>query len=123
MFMLQIRDLDTHQPLPGIEVGDVGHKIVFALNDNGYLILKDVKAPLNSLLSKYVSVNAKGEFSYSTPDAKKLMYGGMLNLRANMVGSLAQYIGKMATIATRYSFLRKQFSSEDKKSEASVIVY
>lgn len=29
-FIVQIRDLETHQPLPGIEVGDLGEKIGYS---------------------------------------------------------------------------------------------
>jgi len=33
-FLFPIRDLNTHQPLPGIEVGDIGPKLGFNTVDN-----------------------------------------------------------------------------------------
>jgi acyl-CoA oxidase len=30
--------METHRPLPGIEVGDIGPKFGFAAKDNGYCI-------------------------------------------------------------------------------------
>lgn len=39
-FIVQIRDLETHRPLPGIEVGDLGPKYGFEPKDNGYLYFR-----------------------------------------------------------------------------------
>ena len=36
-FLLQIRDMETHSPLQGIEVGDIGAKMALIHSDNGYL--------------------------------------------------------------------------------------
>ena len=36
-FIVQIRDRETHEPLPGIEVGDIGTKLGYNSIDNGYL--------------------------------------------------------------------------------------
>ena len=36
-FIIQIRDMDTHMPLKGIEVGDLGTKLGYNSVDNGYL--------------------------------------------------------------------------------------
>ena len=36
-FILQIRDMATHQPLPGIEVGDIGPKYGYNTKDNGFI--------------------------------------------------------------------------------------
>jgi len=37
-FIVQIRDMDTHQPLDGIVVGDIGPKYGYAPMDNGYML-------------------------------------------------------------------------------------
>ena len=44
-FIVQVRDLETHKALPGIEVGDIGPK--FGINgiDNGYLNFVNVVIP------------------------------------------------------------------------------
>lgn len=36
-FMVPIRDMETHRPLPGITVGDIGPKLGYHKKDNGYL--------------------------------------------------------------------------------------
>ena len=38
MFLVPIRDTNTHKPLTGIEVGDIGPKFGYDSKDNGYLI-------------------------------------------------------------------------------------
>lgn len=37
-FIVQIRDLKTHEPLDGIIVGDIGPKYGYASMDNGYML-------------------------------------------------------------------------------------
>ncbi len=36
-FVLPIRDMATHEPLPGIDVGDIGPKFGYNGVDNGYV--------------------------------------------------------------------------------------
>lgn len=36
-FVLPIRDMQTHEPLPGIDVGDIGPKFGYNGVDNGYV--------------------------------------------------------------------------------------
>ena len=42
-FVMQIRDLHTHLPLPGVRVGDIGPKFGYNGVDNGYLMLERVR--------------------------------------------------------------------------------
>jgi acyl-CoA oxidase len=37
-FIVPIRDLETHKPLTGIQVGDIGTKLGYNAVDNGWLI-------------------------------------------------------------------------------------
>lgn len=39
LFIVQIRDLETHEPLPGIVIGDIGPKYGYWSMDNGYMRL------------------------------------------------------------------------------------
>jgi acyl-CoA oxidase len=59
--MVQIRDMDSHRPLEGIEVGDIGPKYGFTAKDNGYLILKNVRIPRKDLFMRYVEVDKEGK--------------------------------------------------------------
>lgn len=54
-FIAQIRNSDTHVPLKGLEIGDIGPKYGFFSKDNGYMIFKDFRIPRTALLSRYVS--------------------------------------------------------------------
>ena len=44
-FIVQIRELETHKPMPGIEVGDIGPKLGFNGVDNGWLRFNNVVIP------------------------------------------------------------------------------
>lgn len=37
-FLVQIRDFDSHLPMNGIKVGDIGSKLGYNSKDNGWLI-------------------------------------------------------------------------------------
>ncbi len=39
-FLIPIRDMETHEVLPGVEVGDIGPKYGFGTKDNGFLRFK-----------------------------------------------------------------------------------
>ena len=65
---MQIRDLKTHLPLEGIEIGDIGRKIAFSNVDNGYMKFDHYKVPRSALLSRYVSIDAAGNFTVQSPD-------------------------------------------------------
>lgn len=123
-FLIQIRDLETHKPLPGIEVGDCGPKVCFNTTDNGYLKFSYFKQPRDSLLSRYVTINSDGTLK-KDPNSTKYAYGGMLNLRIGLHFTAHYYIAKMATIGARYSFLRRQFESKEGSGqpETPVILY
>jgi acyl-CoA oxidase len=40
--MVPIRDMNTHKPLKGVIVGDIGPKLGYESKDNGYLGLNQV---------------------------------------------------------------------------------
>lgn len=54
--MVPIRDFDTHKPLPGVEVGDIGPKMGYSTKDNGYLRFSNVRIPRFNMLSRYTIV-------------------------------------------------------------------
>ena len=73
------------------------------------------------MLSKYVSLSPEGTF-IKDPNSTKLAYGGMLNLRIGIHYSVHYTIGKMATIASRYSFLRRQFDAKEGQGHPETLV-
>jgi alkylation response protein AidB-like acyl-CoA dehydrogenase len=49
-FIVPIRSLETHLPLPGIEVGDIGEKMGYNSMDNGFLRFDKVRIPRENML-------------------------------------------------------------------------
>lgn len=119
-FFIQIRSLEDHKPLPGITVGDIGPKLGFHGVDNGFMQLNHVKAPRTCLLSRFSQVLKGGK--YVKPPHNKLGYTGMTATRVSIVSTSATAVAKAATIATRYSIVRRQFGEKGKK-ERQVIEY
>ena len=61
-FIVPVRDMETHKPMPGVEVGDIGTKIGYNAIDNGYLRFFHYRVPRKALLSRFVSINKIGDF-------------------------------------------------------------
>jgi len=78
-FIIQIRDLKTHEPLPGVTVGDVGPKFGLNTLDNGFLLFDHVRIPHENMLAKYSHV-VKETGAYELPPNAKLGYGTMVRL-------------------------------------------
>ena len=54
--------MDTHMPMPGIEVGDIGTKLGYNSVDNGYLKFTNYRVARKQLLSRFMSIDKNGEF-------------------------------------------------------------
>lgn len=75
--------MQTHKPLPGIDVGDVGPKYGYNSKDNGFLILNNVKIPRNDMLNRYVSVTKDGQF---VPAGNpRIVYATMMGVRMGIL--------------------------------------
>jgi len=77
--------MKTHRPLPGLQIGDVGSKMAFVNNDNGWLILNNYRVHKSCHLSKYVEIADDGTVTEKVKNSTKLVYGGMLKLRLVIV--------------------------------------
>jgi acyl-CoA oxidase len=83
-FVVQIRNLVDHEPLPGVTVGDIGPKFGFNTVDNGFALFDSMHIPHIAFLARYSQIDKKsGE--YITPPNSKLAYGTMVFVRANIV--------------------------------------
>ena len=119
-FVVQIRDLKTHQPLPGIEIGDIGPKMGYGAKENGFLKLTNVRIPLDNMPARYSEINAEGVLvKKGNP---KIIYSSMMKTRTLLLEMSAFYLGRGVATALRYSFVRKQFKGENKE-EVPVIQY
>jgi len=119
-FLVPIRDMDTHEILPGVEAGDIGPKLGYGTKDNGYLRLDKVRIPRENMLMKYCKVSKNGEFKIVGNE--KALYGIMLGVRLIIAGHSFRQLGFALTIAIRYSLVRTQFK-DDTKAERKILDY
>ncbi|XP_068177420.1 peroxisomal acyl-coenzyme A oxidase 1 isoform X2 [Antennarius striatus] len=120
-FLVQIRDMKTHLPLPGIVVGDIGPKFGFVEVDNGFLKLENVRIPRDNMLMKYAKVEPDG--TYLKPPSAKLTYGTMVFVRSMIVGESARALSKACTIVIRYSAVRHQSEIRAGEPEPQILDY
>ncbi|XP_059058429.1 probable peroxisomal acyl-coenzyme A oxidase 1 [Achroia grisella] len=120
-FFVQIRDLETHVPLPGVKVGEIGPKLGFQTANNGFLGFQNFRIPRNCMLMKNSQVLKDGTYVKSKSD--KLTYGTMVLIRVMIVADAAYEIGRAATIAVRYSAVRHQSKPKPDQPEPQIIDY
>ncbi|KAM9490978.1 peroxisomal acyl-coenzyme A oxidase 1-like isoform 1-T1 [Salvelinus alpinus] len=120
-FIVPLRSMNTHIPLPGVVVGDIGPKFGFDEVDNGYLKLENVRIPRDHMLMKYAKVEADG--TYVKPPSAKLTYGTMVFIRSMIVGEAGHALAKSCTIAIRYSSVRHQSEIRPGEPEPQIMDY
>ncbi|XP_047527572.1 probable peroxisomal acyl-coenzyme A oxidase 1 [Vanessa atalanta] len=120
-FVVQVRDEETHEPLPGIKVGDIGVK--FALNsvNNGFLGFDNFRIPRNQMLMKHAQVLEDG--TYVKSRNSKLNYGAMVFVRVVIVFDMVNYLSKASIIAVRYSAVRRQSQRKSGEPESQILDY
>merc|ERR1719401_873050 len=94
--------------LPGVEVGEMGPKIDKWKINIGYARFTKVRIPRFNMFAKFYKVTREGEFITPPPKLGKFKNISMMEVRVMLVGGSAASLGKAATIATRYSCVRKQ---------------
>ncbi|KAF2421088.1 acyl-CoA oxidase [Tothia fuscella] len=125
-FVVQVRDLKTHEPLENVHVGDIGPKFGYNTMDNGFLLFNKVKIPHVNMLAKFSHVDPNTG-KYSRPISPSLIYGTLTWIRSNIVLSAGQVLARGVTIAVRYCAVRRQFADRDapdsETSETPVLNY
>ncbi|PSN29864.1 putative peroxisomal acyl-coenzyme A oxidase 1 [Blattella germanica] len=106
LFVVQLRDEETHKPMPGIKIGEIGTKVGMHTVNNGFLGFENVRIPRDQMLMKNAKVLEDG--SYVKAPSDKLTYGAMTFVRVIIVQGAASQIAQAATIAIRYSAVRRQ---------------
>ena len=119
-FIVQIRDFITHQPMSGIEIGDIGPKFGYFSKENGFLKFSNVRIPLENMPARFSEVSGDGQIiKKGNP---KIIYSSMMRSRSALLEMSALSLGKAVAIAIRYSHLRRQFKNE-LKEEMPIIQY
>ncbi|CAN0908439.1 Peroxisomal acyl-coenzyme A oxidase 1 [Linum grandiflorum] len=123
-FIVQLRSLDDHMPLPGITVGDIGMKFgngAYNTMDNGVLRFDQVRIPRDQMLMRVLQVTKEGKCVESNVP-RQLIYGTMVYVRQKIVADASRALSRAVCIATRYSAVRRQFGSQN-GVETQVIDY
>ncbi|KAG5564810.1 hypothetical protein RHGRI_000870 [Rhododendron griersonianum] len=148
-FIVQLRSLEDHSPLPGMTVGDIGMKFgngAYNAMDNGVLRFDHVRIPRNQMLMRCAQytclcmpsdaklilepcilirvsqVTCEGKYKQSDVP-RQLVYGAMLYVRQTIVADASCALSRAVCIATRYSAVRRQFGSQNGGPETQVIDY
>lgn len=125
LFIVPIRSLTTHLPLPGVIVGDIGPKAYggWACMDNAYIKFDNVRIPRANMLMRFAVLARGGGYTKAKHD--KTSYGSMVALRAGIPASVGRVLGKAVTTAIRYCVFRRQFTSPGEQGgrEMQVIHY
>ncbi|CAO2819496.1 unnamed protein product [Amaranthus hypochondriacus] len=123
-FIVQLRSLEDHLPLPGITVGDIGMKFgngAYNTMDNGVLRFDNVRIPRDQMLMRVLQVTREGKVVQSDVP-RQLIYGTMVYVRQTIVYDASRALSKAVCIATRYSAVRRQFGAKNGR-ETQVIDY
>lgn len=111
-FIVPIRDPLTHQPYPGVMVGDMGPKAGLNGIDNGFLSFHHYRIPRECLLNKVGDVTPEGKYISKITDSTKRFSSSLSTLSAGRIGIIRMCAVnhlKALIIAIRYSCARKQF--------------
>lgn len=124
-FIVQLRSLDDHQPLPGVSVKDIGAKFgngAYNSMDNGYARFDHVRIPRSHMMQRVLQVTREGKVKESDVP-KQILYGTMVMVRQAIVQDASDALSRAVTIAVRYSAIRRQFGSQNGGPETPVLDY
>ncbi|GMF32389.1 unnamed protein product [Phytophthora lilii] len=124
-FIVPLRDVETHKPLPGVRIGDMGSKMGLQGVDNGWIQFDHVRIPRANMLRRYAQVSRDGKFS-QTQHKAQLAYAALLVNRGKIVTLSVGILEKAVTIAVRYAAVRRQglqVNSEDSHAETRLLDY
>ncbi|CAE7824648.1 ACOX1 [Symbiodinium sp. CCMP2592] len=122
-FMVQIRDLQTHEPLPGVQVGDIGPKIGYNNQDNGFCRFSHVRIPRTNMAMRHATLDRTGQYS-SRKERRAASYSAMTKVRVEIAMGSGHVLSKACAIAIRYSAVRHQgFTGKGDGSEMCVLDY
>lgn len=121
-FIVQLRSLEDHSVLPGLEIGDIGPKYGYEFNDNGFARFEHVRIPRTDMLMRFTKLSRDGVLTRAKND--KITYVSMVNVRVSMIREMWHKLGRAVTVATRFSAVRRQFKNPaDPMTEMQVLDY
>nr|XP_031828921.1 peroxisomal acyl-coenzyme A oxidase 3 [Nomia melanderi]XP_031828922.1 peroxisomal acyl-coenzyme A oxidase 3 [Nomia melanderi]XP_031828924.1 peroxisomal acyl-coenzyme A oxidase 3 [Nomia melanderi]XP_031828925.1 peroxisomal acyl-coenzyme A oxidase 3 [Nomia melanderi]XP_031828926.1 peroxisomal acyl-coenzyme A oxidase 3 [Nomia melanderi] len=124
-FIVPIRDPNTHLPLPGVIVGDMGEKIALNGLDNGFVMFDNYRVARQCLLNRTASVTEDGTYKTKVKNESKRFgasLGALSSGRATITSITVNIASLAMVIAVRYCAVRKQFGPSESE-EWPVIEY
>lgn len=106
-FMVQFRD-DEGRLMPGVEVGEMGPKINADNTNIGYARFTQVRVPRFNMFARYQQLSREGVYTAPPRNLNKFKYISMMSIRMVIVSWSYRDLARAATIAIRYSCIRKQ---------------
>lgn len=82
-FFVQLRDLKSGEPMPGVNVGNVGSKSGRLGVDNGFIQFTNVRVPRENMLSRWAQVTKEGTFN--PPPHPAISYATLIGERIYLV--------------------------------------
>lgn len=125
MFVVPIRNTNSHDLVPGVTILDNGDKLGLNGIDNGIIFFRNVFVPLDSLLDLVTQVAPDGTVTSTFPKKSQrfaVQIGGLGYGRVWCVYHACLSGIRSACIVLRYAAVRRQFGKE-KNREMSIIEY
>lgn len=119
-FVVPLRD-SNHDLLPGVSIGDIGHKMGRLGVDNGWIQFSSVRIPRFFMLQRFCKVSRDG--TVELPPLEQLSYISLLGGRVGMAVDLYRICARFVTIALRYAVARRQFASKGNTEETLLLDY
>ncbi|MFT4216816.1 MAG: acyl-CoA dehydrogenase [Micropruina sp.] len=123
--LVPLRDVDG-RTLPGIAIGDNGHKGGLLGVDNGTIAFDHVRVPREMLLDRFGSVDAEGRYVSTIENPNRrffTMLGALVRGRICIGGGAAIAARRALSIATRYAERRAQFRHPHSDDESPLLDY
>ncbi len=123
--LVPLRDADG-TVLPGVRIGDNGHKGGLLGVDNGTIAFDHVRVPRDMLLDRFGAVDAEGRYVSSIENPNRrffTMLGALVRGRICIGGGAAIAARRALSIATRYAERRTQFRRPDSDAESPLLDY
>ena len=123
-FLVLLRD-ETGRAMPGVRLGDSGHKLGLNGVDNGRIWFDHVRIPRENLLARFAQVADDGTYSSKIPSSSRrffAMIGTLVGGRIAVASGGLSAAKSALTIAVRYSAKRRQFGPKD-RAEVPVLNY
>jgi acyl-CoA oxidase len=123
--LVPIRDEDG-APMPGVTIGDCGHKAGLNGVDNGRLTFDHVRVPREALLNRFGDVADDGAYTSSIANETRrffTMLGTLVRGRISVAGGAGTATQKALALAIRYGAVRRQFADPATGEEVVVLDY